>query len=202
MKSITLFCLIATAVSAGSAPENEAGIKPSRDENGVFQFRVPAMQEELAFAFTEIVFPEKWDVVETPEDAYALLTSEGFVPNTPWRTGQVVTRADLAMLSARLLDAPEEVDRDNPIQCLTYLKEQGVRLRSVGEALKAMETLYHANYDGTHEHGASKHQATEAADHHPVGQKHGGLFQGFGRRDEHALPELDQPLSPRLCPSP
>ena len=167
MKYIALFFFIASALYAENAPENEAGFKPSRDENGVFQFRVPAVQEELAFAFAEIVFPDKGDAVKTPEDAYALLTLEGLVPSKPWRTGQVVTVGDLSMLSARLLDAPEEVDRDNPMQCLTYLKERGVQFKSVGEALKAIETLYHTKIDQPHENEASNKGVQAIGDKSP-----------------------------------
>jgi hypothetical protein len=142
MKYTVLLCLITATVIASGTPEHVAELKPSRDLNGVFQFRSPAVQEELAYALIEILFPEKKDGVETPEAAYALLTSAGLVPSTPWRTGQIVIVGDLSMLSARLLDAPEEVDRDDPMQCLSYLKNLGVQFKSLGEALQDIEALH------------------------------------------------------------
>jgi hypothetical protein len=48
------------------------------------------------------------------------------------------------MLSARLLDAPEEVDRDDPMQCLNYVKNLGVQFKSLGGALREIESLYQA----------------------------------------------------------
>jgi hypothetical protein len=141
MKHIVILCLFAATVIASGVTEHEVRKKPSRDENGVFQFETPGVQEELAYALIEILFPEKMEEVETPEDAYKLLTSKDLVPSTPWRTGQVVTVGDLSMLSARLLDAPEEVDRNNPMQCLDYLKKLGVQFKSLGGALKDIEAL-------------------------------------------------------------
>ena len=144
MKYTVLFCLITATVIASGTPEQVAELKPARDLNGVFQFRSQAAQEELAYALIDILLPETKDEVKTPEEVFEILTSKGLVPSTPWRTGQIVTVGDLSMLSARLLDAPEEVDRDDPMQCLNYLKNLGVQFKSLGGALREIESLYQA----------------------------------------------------------
>jgi len=76
----------------------------------------------------------------TPQEMFAALNANGCSPADGWHAEKVVTKADLARVVVQAMGMREEVeDQDDPNSWVKCLKENGIPIDTIGEAVQNVE---------------------------------------------------------------
>lgn len=133
---------LALLVPQGQAAEKKA--KPNGEQgqnNGVAAGQVT--QGELAQLVVRVLGLSRFlPAAPSDQQCFDILLDNRVAPFEGWKSGKVVTKADLARVIVSALKRQNEIENeDDPKEWIDYLKSLGIPIDSVGEAVSYIEPL-------------------------------------------------------------
>ncbi|MBU0677261.1 MAG: hypothetical protein KJ626_04020 [Verrucomicrobia bacterium] len=132
-RKLGLIVLVALLSVAWAAPTCEAAKKETSTESAAQQ----VTQAELAQLLVNVLGLYRFlPASPTPQECFAVLLDNNISPEKGWKAEDVVTRADLARVIVQALQRTDEIENpDDPKEWIDLLKEMGVPIDSVGQAV-------------------------------------------------------------------
>jgi|GEM_PF-1583568 len=129
------------SVEAMPEPILKPAPAPQKNGNGTAAGQVT--QGELAQLVVRILGLSRFlPVAPSDQQCFDILLDNRVMPFDGWKSGKVVTKADLARVIVQALKKQSEIkNQDDPKEWIDYLKGLGIPIDSVGEAVSYLEPL-------------------------------------------------------------
>jgi hypothetical protein len=130
--------LVAVAMGAMMFCSVAKGQAPSNDVQNVSHFQLARLMVQLCGLTT--LLPTDRAVTET--DYFQLLAFNNIQPAGGWRSGLLVTRADLARVVVQAMGESKKVENpDNPESWINYLVGKGIKVDTIGLGTKPVDPM-------------------------------------------------------------